>query len=193
VNPYETLQVDRRADLDVIRAAYRVLARRHHPDLGGDARKMADVNEAWAILEDPLRRARHDHEELQERLRAAAREATAGAPVMATERPPVRPTPSTPRAEAPRDAETARASDAARNAAAPRGDGTVLDFGRYVGWSITDLGRHDPDYLLWLERTPAGRGYRTEIRAALDRGAGPAVATAVRPTATARPRRSWFR
>jgi hypothetical protein len=62
-----------------------------------------------------------------------------------------------------------------------------------VGWAITDLGRHDPDYLLWLERTPAGRGYRAEIRAALERGSGPAVATAVRPATSARPRRSWFR
>jgi curved DNA-binding protein CbpA len=193
VNPYETLQVDRRADLEVIRAAYRVLARRHHPDLGGDARMMADVNEAWAILEDPLRRARHDHEELQERIRAAARAATAGAPVMATERTAPRQPAAPPPAEPVRRPEPARPSEAAWNAGAPRGDGTVLDFGRYVGWAITDLGRHDPDYLLWLERTPAGRGYRAEIRAALERGSGPAVATAVRPSTSARPRRSWFR
>jgi len=154
---------------------------------------MADLNEAWAILEDPLRRARHDHEVLQERIRAAAREATAGAPVMATDRPTPRQPAASPRTEPVRDSEPARPSEAARNAAAPRGDGTVLDFGRYVGWSITDLGRHDPDYLLWLERTPAGRGYRAEIRATLERQSGPVVATAIRPSATARPRRSWFR
>src|SRR5206468_3218431 len=35
--------------------------------------------------------------------------------------------------------------------------GTVLDFGRYAGWTVGDLSRHDPDYLLWLERTPIGR------------------------------------
>ena len=33
---YRVLQVDPAADLEVIQAAYRVLARRYHPDLSGD-------------------------------------------------------------------------------------------------------------------------------------------------------------
>jgi curved DNA-binding protein CbpA len=43
----------------------------------------------------------------------------------------------------------------------------VLDFGRYAGWSLRDLARRDPDYLLWLERTSVGRRYRAAIDALL--------------------------
>jgi curved DNA-binding protein CbpA len=48
-----------------------------------------------------------------------------------------------------------------------RASGTVLDFGRYAGWSFGQLAVHDPDYLLWLERTPIGRPMGAEIRAIL--------------------------
>lgn len=43
----------------------------------------------------------------------------------------------------------------------------VLDFGRYAGWSLRDLVRRDPDYLLWLQRTSIGRRYRATIDALL--------------------------
>ena len=46
-----------------------------------------------------------------------------------------------------------------------RAFGTVLDFERHVGWSFGQLAVHDPNYLLWLERTPIGRPMRNEIRA----------------------------
>ena len=49
-----------------------------------------------------------------------------------------------------------------------RAFGTVLDFGRYAGWSFGQLAVHDPDYLLWLERTPIGRPMGAEIRAILE-------------------------
>jgi DnaJ-class molecular chaperone len=49
-----------------------------------------------------------------------------------------------------------------------RAFGSVLDFGRYAGWSFGQLAVHDPDYLLWLERTPIGRPMRKEIMATLD-------------------------
>jgi hypothetical protein len=45
-------------------------------------------------------------------------------------------------------------------AAAP---GSVLTFGRYLGWSLRDLARRDPEYLLWLSRHSSGIRYRTEI------------------------------
>jgi hypothetical protein len=45
----------------------------------------------------------------------------------------------------------------------------VLDFGRYAGWSFGQLAIHDPDYLLWLERTPIGRPMRAEIQETLAR------------------------
>ena len=41
--------------------------------------------------------------------------------------------------------------------------GSVLNFGRYAGWSLRDLARRDPDYLLWLSRHSSGIRYRTEI------------------------------
>jgi curved DNA-binding protein CbpA len=41
--------------------------------------------------------------------------------------------------------------------------GSVLNFGRYIGWSLRDLARQDPDYVLWLSRHSSGIRYRTEI------------------------------
>ena len=43
------------------------------------------------------------------------------------------------------------------------GGGSVLHFGRYSGWSLRDLARHDPEYILWLSRHSSGIRYRTEI------------------------------
>ena len=57
-------------------------------------------------------------------------------------------------------AATARPSNAPPPVAAP---GSVLGFGRYTGWSLRDLARRDPDYLLWLSRHSSGIRYRTEI------------------------------
>jgi DnaJ domain len=62
-DPYETLQVSPRADAEVIEAAYRVLARRYHPDLNGSpdaTAMMAQINGAWETLRDPARRATYD-------------------------------------------------------------------------------------------------------------------------------------
>lgn len=39
----------------------------------------------------------------------------------------------------------------------------VLDFGRYAGWSLGDLARHDPNYLRWLSRHSSGIRYRRRI------------------------------
>ena len=41
---------------------------------------------------------------------------------------------------------------------------SVVDFGRYAGWSLKDLARHDPDYLRWLSRHSSGVRFRNEIR-----------------------------
>jgi hypothetical protein len=40
---------------------------------------------------------------------------------------------------------------------------TTLDFGRYAGWSVAELARHDPDYLRWLSRHSSGIRYRSAI------------------------------
>ncbi len=60
---YDNLKVTRNAPTEVIRAAYRVLAQKYHPDLNPspDAlRVMKIFNEAWDVLSDPTRRAEHD-------------------------------------------------------------------------------------------------------------------------------------
>jgi hypothetical protein len=44
---WQVLGVAEDASHDVVRAAYRELARKHHPDAGGDAGAMAMINRAW--------------------------------------------------------------------------------------------------------------------------------------------------
>lgn len=53
----------------------------------------------------------------------------------------------------------------------PRSDavGTRIAFGRYAGWTLRDLARHDPEYLRWLSRHSSGVAYRTEIYQILGR------------------------
>lgn len=62
---YENLRVARNAPPEVIRAAYRVLSQRHHPDVNpGDedaVRVMTLLNIAYETLSDPSRRREHDH------------------------------------------------------------------------------------------------------------------------------------
>ena len=41
--------------------------------------------------------------------------------------------------------------------------GTVLNFGRYMGWSLGEVARNDLEYIEWLDRTPIGRSYQQEI------------------------------
>ncbi len=81
---YATLKVATDAPIDVIRAAYRVLAARHHPDrCDGDTdalRQMQCVNEAWRVLSDPATRARYDRELRRERRRRANDGVDVGAP-----------------------------------------------------------------------------------------------------------------
>ena len=60
---YDNLKVTRNAPTEVIRAAYRVLAQKYHPDVNPspDAlRVMKIFNEAWDVLSNPTRRAEHD-------------------------------------------------------------------------------------------------------------------------------------
>src|SRR5450830_929282 len=61
---YDNLKVARLAPQEVIRAAYKALSQKYHPDKNpGDekaARIMAIVNTAYGILADPVRRKEHD-------------------------------------------------------------------------------------------------------------------------------------
>ncbi|MDQ4099992.1 MAG: DnaJ domain-containing protein, partial [Chloroflexota bacterium] len=60
---YQILQVDTAADPEVIEAAYKRLALKHHPDRSSEAdapERMRELNGARAVLLDPLRRRAHD-------------------------------------------------------------------------------------------------------------------------------------
>lgn len=63
-NPYEVLGVQRNASPDDLKAAFRRLAARHHPDRNpGDAdaqQRFKDVNAAYQLLSDPQKRAMFD-------------------------------------------------------------------------------------------------------------------------------------
>jgi hypothetical protein len=61
---YDVLQVERHATPERVRAAYRKLAQKYHPDkMPGNAnagRAMAAINAAYEVLSDAHRRAEHD-------------------------------------------------------------------------------------------------------------------------------------
>ena len=60
---YDRLGVASDADVGALRAAYHELARHLHPDLGFlDDGAMAEVNQAWRTLSDPLRRRAYDEQ-----------------------------------------------------------------------------------------------------------------------------------
>src|ERR1700744_1935383 len=67
-DPYEILGLTRDADEAAIKAAYRKLAKRHHPDLHpGDkkaAERFQELNNANDLLSDPEKRGRFDRGEI---------------------------------------------------------------------------------------------------------------------------------
>lgn len=176
-DPYVVLRVHPAAELDVIRAAYRALARLYHPDLAdsGDARgQMVAINRAWAILGDATSRAAFD------RSRHHGRATTEVTPQPPSDRP------------SPVPAWMARHATGRRGpggwgagAAGPppgRPSGSVLDFGIYLGWSLGEVERRDPGYLDWLVDRPEGAPFRNEIIAIRGR----------RPASGFSPRRARF-
>jgi curved DNA-binding protein CbpA len=133
MDAYQVLQVAPDCEDEVIHGAYRALALKYHPDRDPTqfaARRMAELNQAYALVRVPGLRARHD----AARRRAALPTLAPGVASTGAVPPP-------------------------RSAAA----GTKLTAGRYAGWTLRDLARHDPDYLRWLSRHSSGVRYRTEI------------------------------
>jgi DnaJ-class molecular chaperone len=63
---YATLGLDRRCTDTQIRAAYRLLAKQHHPDVNGgcanSAARTRELNAAYEILSDPARRQIYDEQ-----------------------------------------------------------------------------------------------------------------------------------
>ena len=63
-NHYRILHVQPEAPAEVIKASYRTMMTRMrmHPDLGGRHEEAALINEAYAVLSDPQRRAEYDRQ-----------------------------------------------------------------------------------------------------------------------------------
>lgn len=62
---YDNLRVPRTADQKMIKAAFRSLSQKHHPDKHPDDREKAEeifkiINRAYEVLSDPLKRKEHD-------------------------------------------------------------------------------------------------------------------------------------
>ena len=135
-DPYRILHVIRDADPDVVRAAYRVLARKLHPDgkvapLDADAEmRMADLNWAYAQVRDQAARQLYERDRMATPPRTAAEPRSHGAPLPGVD------------------------DDATQ---------ATLDFGRYQGWNLRDVARRDIDYLVWLRRHASGARFRTAI------------------------------
>jgi DnaJ-class molecular chaperone len=134
-DPYRILQVQYDADPDVVRAAYRVLARKVHPDASAPLdelaeRRMTDLNWAYALMRDPVKRQAWESDRRRAPPPTPAEGATHGAP-----RGPLDAEPGSPR----------------------------LDFGRYQGWTLREVAQRDTEYLDWLRRHPSGARYREAI------------------------------
>jgi len=135
-DPYRILGVLPEADPDVIRAAYRVLARKLHPD-GQDGppdpvtdRRIKDLTWAYAQVRDAEARLRFDRARFAAAPPTAADPPTHGAARRADEDDPAR---------------------------------VKLDFGRYEGWTLREIAKRDIEYVQWLRRHPSGARFRTTI------------------------------
>jgi len=63
MDAYGVLQVALDCEDEVLHSAYRALALKYHPDRDATqyaARRMAELNQAYALVRDPSTRARHD-------------------------------------------------------------------------------------------------------------------------------------
>jgi curved DNA-binding protein CbpA len=192
VDPYRTLQVDRQASEAAIKTAYRRLARMYHPDVAAGpeaAARMSVINVAWELIGEPAARRRYDRAH-GIRISGAADDAPPGGARRAPTPPPEppRPAPPPPPPAAPpkpmpppeqvsRDWTSGRSSvgggydptmhapDGTGAAGPPPGrpSGSILNFGRYAGWSLGEIARKDIEFIEWLDRTPIGRPYHDEI------------------------------
>jgi curved DNA-binding protein CbpA len=82
-DPYRVLQVLPTADQVVLSAAYRALAQKYHPDHDASkaaARRMAELNAAWAIVRDPDLRASWDRSQRRVRYEFRAESRTPSVP-----------------------------------------------------------------------------------------------------------------
>ena len=105
---YSILAIRPDASAEEVRAAYRRLAKRHHPDVGGEALAFHAIQEAYGALVDPARRRDYDAQRRQPRLTRSVRVEPVGYPDAAPAESPEPLIPSEPlrplRSTAPRTA-----------------------------------------------------------------------------------------
>ena len=136
---YDVLEVQPHAHQLVIKAAYRVLASIYHPDRDPTGTATRKMAELNAAYAKVKTRDLRDAYDRSRRAQQTVA-VTVGTP-------------------------TAQHPD--RTARRSAQDAGLIDFGRYSGWTISQLARHDPDYLRWLSRHSSGIRYRRQIEAAL--------------------------
>ena len=87
--------------------------------------------------------------------------------------------------------ESMRAAEGFGAAGPPPGrpSGTVLNFGRYAGWSLGEVARHDIEYIEWLDRAPD----RPELPRRARRDPALGAAGGDRPTREDADRRGLYR
>ncbi|HET9456260.1 MAG TPA: DnaJ domain-containing protein [Candidatus Limnocylindrales bacterium] len=181
LDPYRVLQVDPEAEDEVIQAAYRRLAQKYHPDRSpgpeGETRMVA-INAAWDVLRDPARRAAYDRSRRSPGGVPGATEPAAADARTAEGRPNQPPetvsrdwTSGRSSVGGGYDASAMRAPEGYGAAGPPPGNpsGSVLNFGRFAGWSLGEIARTDLEYIEWLDRAQVARQYRDEIDAILRR------------------------
>ena len=59
-NYYEILGIDKKANKEDVKKAFRKLAQKHHPDKGGSEDKFKEITEAYSILSDDKKRREYD-------------------------------------------------------------------------------------------------------------------------------------
>ena len=59
-NFYDVLGINRKASKSEIKSAYRLQAKKHHPDTGGSKDKFLIIQLAWETLNDPLKKKDYD-------------------------------------------------------------------------------------------------------------------------------------
>ena len=189
-NAYSVLGVRHDADDADIAAAYRSLARVYHPDVAGESgnARMSRINAAWDRLRDPRRRDAYDRELGIYPVRRAPRQRE---PVKQPSRSSTRFQTAHPSTAAP---PVRHRRDGTGGAGPPPGrpSGSVLQFGRHMGWSIGEVARVDPGYLEWLEHRREGAPLADEIDDTLVRTGYRSNPRRPRPKQE-KARRSWRR
>ena len=150
---YDVLLVNPRADRELILVVYRHLAKRYHPDRDPSPEaklRMTELNEAWATLGDPAKRARYD----------ASLGLRQSQPTTAALSGDGRPTRAGGVNAAPEAGPYGEAGPPPSN---PRPKGRLLTFGRYKGWTLNQVDRYDHGYVEWLSRATMGRNYKQEL------------------------------